>query len=65
MRTVVGWTGDAQLGERQTEDQEVPGSIPGVGIFSHLQRDCFRITICVQLSREFNTLSGFVLRSSS
>ena len=24
----------AQLGERQTEDLEVPGSIPGLGIFS-------------------------------
>ena len=23
----------AQLGERQTEDLEVPGSIPGLGIF--------------------------------
>ena len=23
----------AQLGERQTEDLKVPGSIPGVGIF--------------------------------
>ena len=26
--------GIAQLGERQTEDLEVPGSIPGHGIFS-------------------------------
>ena len=25
----------AQLGERQTEDLEVPGSIPGLGIFRH------------------------------
>ena len=25
----------AQLGERQTEDLKVPGSIPGLGIFSH------------------------------
>ena len=25
----------AQLGERQTEDLEVPGSIPGLGIFVH------------------------------
>ena len=24
----------AQLGERQTEDLKVPGSIPGVGIYS-------------------------------
>ena len=24
----------AQLGERQTEDLKVPGSIPGLGIFS-------------------------------
>ena len=28
----------AQLGERQTEDLKVPGSIPGVGIFWHLGR---------------------------
>ena len=29
----------AQLGERQTEDLKVPGSIPGVGTFSwHLGR---------------------------
>ena len=26
----------AQLGERQTEDLKVPGSIPGLGIFSFL-----------------------------
>ena len=26
----------AQLGERQTEDLKVPGSIPGVGIFFYL-----------------------------
>ena len=26
----------AQLGERQTEDLKVPGSIPGLGIFSGL-----------------------------
>ena len=26
----------AQLGERQTEDLEVPGSIPGLGIFEAL-----------------------------
>ena len=25
----------AQLGERQTEDLKVPGSIPGLGIFSY------------------------------
>ena len=25
----------AQLGERQTEDLKVPGSIPGVGTFFH------------------------------
>jgi hypothetical protein len=25
----------AQLGERQTEDLKVPGSIPGLGIFWH------------------------------
>ena len=25
----------AQLGERQTEDLKVPGSIPGLGIFSN------------------------------
>ena len=25
----------AQLGERQTEDLKVPGSIPGLGIFRH------------------------------
>ena len=25
----------AQLGERQTEDLEVPGSIPGLGILAH------------------------------
>ena len=28
----------AQLGERQTEDLKVPGSIPGLGIF--LMNDC-------------------------
>ncbi len=28
----------AQLGERQTEDLKVPGSIPGVGTFWHLGR---------------------------
>ena len=28
----------AQLGERQTEDLKVPGSIPGGGIFWHLGR---------------------------
>ena len=28
----------AQLGERQTEDLEVPGSIPGLGIFSLFKR---------------------------
>ena len=27
----------AQLGERQTEDLKVPGSIPGLGIFDCLQ----------------------------
>jgi hypothetical protein len=26
----------AQLGERQTEDLKVPGSIPGLGIHFHL-----------------------------
>ena len=25
----------AQLGERQTEDLKVPGSIPGLGIYLH------------------------------
>ena len=29
----VGVAAIAQLGERQTEDLEVPGSIPGLGIF--------------------------------
>ena len=28
----------AQLGERQTEDLKVPGSIPGLGIFHHKRR---------------------------
>ena len=27
----------AQLGERQTEDLKVPGSIPGLGIFFHIK----------------------------
>ena len=27
----------AQLGERQTEDLKVPGSIPGLGIHIHFQ----------------------------
>ena len=29
----------AQLGERQTEDLEVPGSIPGRGVFARASRD--------------------------
>ena len=30
----------AQLGERQTEDLKVPGSIPGLGIF---EKPCFAV----------------------
>ena len=30
---VIGVAAIAQLGERQTEDLKVPGSIPGLGIF--------------------------------
>ena len=30
----IGRAAIAQLGERQTEDLKVPGSIPGLGIFS-------------------------------
>ena len=33
----------AQLGERQTEDLKVPGSIPGLGIFrNHHMQSCSR-----------------------
>ena len=39
----------AQLGERQTEDLKVPGSIPGLGIFSSYcrQRVAIGFVICV------------------
>ena len=44
MRTYLAWdmlvrvryqAAIAQLGERQTEDLKVPGSIPGLGILDH------------------------------
>ena len=36
----------AQLGERQTEDLKVPGSIPGLGITLALQREtCCRLAL--------------------
>ena len=37
----------AQLGERQTEDLKVPGSIPGLGILSHVHLclvSCFALS---------------------
>ena len=40
----------AQLGERQTEDLKVPGSIPGRGIFS--QKFCF---IILELIQHYNS----------
>ena len=37
LRHILVWyAAIAQLGERQTEDLKVPGSIPGLGIFSNL-----------------------------
>ncbi len=33
----------AQLGERQTEDLKVPGSIPGLGICAHYSQIVFSI----------------------
>ena len=36
IRTTFFQAAIAQLGERQTEDLEVPGSIPGLGIFVHI-----------------------------
>ena len=36
---MIGYAVIAQLGERQTEDLEVAGSIPAHGIFSKVQ--CF------------------------
>ena len=40
----VPWAAIAQLGERQTEDLKVPGSIPGLGIaqgYAHVH-DCIK-----------------------
>ena len=37
----------AQLGERQTEDLKVPGSIPGRGIFSCFWLSFWYVCVCV------------------
>ena len=37
----------AQLGERQTEDLQVPGSIPGLGIFDHAVGGRFMTAACM------------------
>ena len=45
----------AQLGERQTEDLKVPGSIPGLGTFSSRRSRCPR----TKISRASRPLGGF------
>ena len=44
MKVWVGQAEIAQLGERQTEDLKVPGSIPGFGIMPEFQKKCFWVT---------------------
>jgi hypothetical protein len=50
----------AQLGERQTEDLKVPGSIPGLGMLTISQQhlDCFFVCMFSKACRSLAHLLG-------
>ena len=50
----------AQLGERQTEDLKVPGSVPGLGILLIASRSekIIRAQLCIFRGKQEQTKSG-------